>query len=53
MEDKHATKGILITTSWVTKDGPAFATRHGRIEIMECEYVRPACGDKRPEQRHA
>ena len=21
MEDKHATKGILITTSWVTKDG--------------------------------
>ena len=35
MEDKHATKGILITTSWVTKDGHAFATRHGRIEIME------------------
>ena len=29
MEDKHATKGILITTSWVTKDGHAFATRHG------------------------
>ena len=26
MEDKHATKGILITTSWVTKDGHAFAT---------------------------
>ena len=25
MEDKHATKGILITTSWVTKDGHAFA----------------------------
>ena len=35
MEDKHATKGILITTSWVTRDGHAFATRHGRIEIME------------------
>jgi restriction system protein len=43
MEDKHATKGILITTSWVTKDGHAFATRHGRIEIMECEHVKYLC----------
>lgn len=43
MEDKHATKGILITTSWVTKDGHAFATRHGRIEIMECEQVKYLC----------
>jgi restriction system protein len=43
MEDKHATKGILITTSWVTKDGHAFATRHGRIEIMECENVKYLC----------
>jgi restriction system protein len=43
MEDKHATKGVLITTSWVTKDGHAFATRHGRIEIMECEHVKYLC----------
>ena len=43
MEDKHATKGILITTSWVTKDGHAFATRHGRIEVMECEHVKYLC----------
>jgi restriction system protein len=43
MEDKHATKGILITTSWVTKDGHAFAIRHGRIEIMECEHVKYLC----------
>jgi restriction system protein len=43
MEDKHATKGILITTSWVTRDGHAFATRHGRIEIMECEHVKYLC----------
>jgi restriction system protein len=43
MEDKHATKGILITTSWVTKDGHAFAARHGRIEIMECEQVKYLC----------
>jgi restriction system protein len=43
MEDKHATKGILVTTSWVTKEGHAFATRHGRIEIMECEHVKYLC----------
>ena len=43
MEDKHATKGILVTTSRVTKDGHAFATRHGRIEIMECEHVKYLC----------
>jgi restriction system protein len=43
MEDKHATKGILVTTSWVTKDGHAFATRHGRIEIMEGEHVKYLC----------
>jgi restriction system protein len=27
MEDKRATKSIVITTSWVTKDGHDFATR--------------------------
>lgn len=43
MEDKHATKGILVTTSWVTKDGHAFAARHGRIEIIECEHVKYLC----------
>jgi restriction system protein len=43
MEDKHATKGILVTTSWVTKDGHAFAARHGRIEIMECEHIKYLC----------
>lgn len=43
MEDKHATKGVVITTSWVTKDGHAFAARHGRIEIMECDHVKYLC----------
>ena len=43
MEDKHATKGILVTTSWVTKDGHAFSTRHGRIQIMECEEIKYLC----------
>ncbi len=43
MEDKHATKGRLVTTSWVTKDGHAFAARHGRIEIIECEHLKYLC----------
>jgi restriction system protein len=43
MEDKHATKGIMVTTSWVTKDGHAFAARHGRIQIMECEEIKYLC----------
>jgi restriction system protein len=43
MEDKHATKGIMVTTSWVTKDGHAFSTRHGRIQIMECEEIKYLC----------
>jgi restriction system protein len=43
MEDKHATKGIMVTTSWVTKDGHAFTARHGRIQIMECEEMKYLC----------
>jgi restriction system protein len=43
MDDKHATKGILVTTSWVTREGHAFAARNGRIEIMECEQVKYLC----------
>jgi restriction system protein len=43
MEDKHATKGIMVTTSWVTKDGHAFTARHGRIQIVECEEIKYLC----------
>jgi restriction system protein len=43
MEDKHATKGIMITTSWVTKDGHAFKDRHGRIQVIECEEIKFLC----------
>lgn len=43
MDDKHATKGVLVTTSWVTRDGHAFAARHGRIEIIEGEHVKYLC----------
>lgn len=43
MEDKHATKGIMVTTSWVSKDGHDFANRHGRIEVVECEQIKYLC----------
>src|SRR5271165_406566 len=35
VEDKHAAKGILITTSWASKAVHDFAARHGRIQIIE------------------
>jgi restriction system protein len=43
MDDKHATTGILVTTSWVSKDGHAFAQRHGRIRLIECEEIKYLC----------
>jgi restriction system protein len=43
MEGKRAAKGILVTTARVTKDGHAFAARHGRIEIMECDHLKYLC----------
>jgi restriction system protein len=33
----------MVTISWVTKDGHAFATRHGRIQIIECEEIKFLC----------
>jgi hypothetical protein len=35
LQDKHANKGILITTSWVGKAARDFSERHGAIEIIE------------------
>jgi len=43
MADKRATKGILVTTSWVTKEGHAFAERNGRIQIIEAEHLKFLC----------
>jgi restriction system protein len=43
MADKRATKGILVTTSWVTKDGHSFAERNGRIQIIEGENLKFLC----------
>ena len=36
-------RGILVTTSWVTKDGHDFAQRHGRIRLIECEEIKYLC----------
>ncbi|MEU4828583.1 restriction endonuclease [Actinomadura sp. NPDC023710] len=40
MEDKHATKGIMVATSWVTKGGHEHAHRHGRMQIIEHEELK-------------
>jgi Restriction endonuclease len=40
MEDKHAAKGVLVTTSWVGKASHDFAARHGRIEIIEGHQLK-------------
>ncbi|MBE3001359.1 restriction endonuclease [Nocardiopsis sp. HNM0947] len=39
MEDKHASKGIMVTTSWVTKGGHDHARRHGRMQIIEYDNL--------------
>jgi HJR/Mrr/RecB family endonuclease len=45
VEDRRAMKGIMVTTSWVTKEGHAFAQRHGRIEIIEGQSLKNLCKD--------
>ncbi|WP_206779377.1 restriction endonuclease, partial [Frankia sp. EI5c] len=35
MEDKRATKGIMVTTSWYGKSSWDFVARHGRIELID------------------
>jgi restriction system protein len=40
MEDKHAAKGVLVTTSWVGKASRDFAARNGRIEIIEGRQLK-------------
>jgi restriction system protein len=43
MADKQATKGILVTTSWVTNEGHAFAARNGRLQIIEGAHLTYLC----------
>lgn len=41
MEDKHAAKGVLVTTSWVGKASRDFAARNGsRIQIVEGRQLK-------------
>jgi restriction system protein len=40
MDDKHAAKGVLVTTSWVGKASRDFAARNGRIEIIEGRHLK-------------
>ena len=40
MDDKHAAKGVLVTTSWVGKASRDFAARNGRIEIIEGHQIK-------------
>jgi restriction system protein len=40
MADKHAAKGVLVTTSWVGKASHDFAARTGRMEIIEGRHLK-------------
>lgn len=40
MNDKHAAKGILVTTSWVGQSSRDFAARNGRMTIIEGRQIR-------------
>jgi len=41
MDDKHAAKGVLVTTSWVGKASRDFAARNGsRIQIIEGRQLK-------------
>jgi restriction system protein len=35
MDDKRASRGVLVTTSWFGKATHDFASRHGRIQLIE------------------
>ena len=35
MEEKRATRGILVTTSWVGPESKTFAARNNRLTIIE------------------
>jgi restriction system protein len=40
IDDKRASRGILVTTSWVGQKSRDFAHRHGRIEIHEGRQLK-------------
>jgi restriction system protein len=40
IEDRRAAKGLLVTTSWVSRAGHDFAERNGRIQIIEAVQLK-------------
>ena len=40
IDDKRAAKGVLVTTSWVSKASRDFAASNGRIEILEGRQLK-------------
>lgn len=39
MDDKRASRGVLVTTSWFGKATHDFAARHGRIQLIQGEEL--------------
>jgi restriction system protein len=40
IDDKRASRGILVTTSWVGQKSYDFARRHGRMEIYDGRHLK-------------
>lgn len=52
MDDKRASRGVLVTTSWFGKATEDFAARHGRIQLITGPRVEaPARRASRPRRR--
>ncbi|TDE11476.1 restriction endonuclease [Jiangella asiatica] len=45
MDDTRASRGVLVTTSWFGKASKEFATRHGRIQLIDGGQVKQLLAD--------
>lgn len=43
MNDKHAAKGILVTTSWFGNASYDFAARNGRMQLIDGRNLKASC----------
>jgi len=46
MDDKRASRGVLVTTSWFGKATHDFAARHGRIQLIEGGELKHLLAEK-------
>jgi restriction system protein len=46
MDDKRASRGVLVTTSWFGKATHDFASRHGRIQLIEGAELKYLLAEK-------